>query len=82
MGTLLPLPQKGAQQPHAFWPMSIVDEGRPRPRPHCVTWGSSSPKTQGSSSPRSGTPTPNFRPMYRLLWPRSPISATADLLLL
>jgi len=45
---------------------------RPRPRPHCVRWGRSSP-AKGYS-----TPSPLFGPC--LLWPRSPISATAELL--
>jgi len=32
-----------------LWPNGLMDEdatwyaGRPRPRPHCVTWGASSP---------------------------------------
>jgi len=35
------------------------NEGRPRPRPHCVTWG--------SRSPRKGTVCSIFGPC--LLWP-------------
>ena len=42
----------------------------PRPRPHCIKRGPSSPR-KGHSSP------PLFCPC--LLWPRSPISATAAL---
>jgi len=73
--------KKGHNLPH-FWPMFIVakrldgsryhlDGGRPRPRPHCVTWRSTFP------TPKTGT-APIFGPC--LLWPRSPISATAELL--
>ena len=64
-----PAPPKKGHSPHTFgpcllWPSSWMDqdaiwyEGKPRPRPHCVTWGSSFPH-QGHS--------PNFRPC--LLWP-------------
>jgi len=43
----------------------------PRPRPHCVR--------RGPSFPARGTQqTPFFGPC--LLWPRSPVSATAELL--
>jgi len=42
---------------------------RPRPRPHCIR--------RGPSSPRKGHSI-LFGPC--LLWPRSPISATAELL--
>jgi len=45
---------------------------RPRPEPHCVRRGPSSP-TKEAQQP------PSFRPMS-ILWPRSPISATAELL--
>jgi len=54
----------GAQHPlilaHVLWPNGCMAQdatrygGRPRPRPHCVTWGPGSPK-KGSA--------PNFRPM-------------------
>jgi len=44
---------------------------RPRPRPHCIRRGPSSPQ-KGHSIP------PLFGPC--LLWPRSPISASAELL--
>jgi len=44
---------------------------RPRPRPHCIR--------RGPSSPRRGTAPPLFGPC--LLWPRPPILATAELLL-
>jgi len=46
---------------------------RPRPRPHCVRRGPSSP-AKGAQQPA---------PLFGacLLWPRSPISATAELLL-
>jgi len=47
--------------------------GRPRPRPHCVIWGSSIWK--GAQRP------PSFWPMS-IVAKRSPISATAELLLL
>jgi len=53
MGTQLPLPKKGAKppifSPCLLWPNGSMDQdatwckGRPWPRPHCVTWGSSSP---------------------------------------
>jgi len=49
--------------------------GRPRPRPHCITWGPSSPRTQ------RGTAACTFRAMS-IVTKRSPISATAELLLL
>ena len=91
--------------------------GRPRPRPHCVTWESSSPKRGtaphflvhvncGKTAGLTKTPlntevdlgsghvelhgVPALRqrgtavpPLFGpcLLWPRSPISATAELLL-
>jgi len=45
---------------------------RPQPRPHFVTWGPSSPKR--------GTAAPTFRPVS--MAKRSPISATAELLLI
>ena len=62
-----PPPKKGAQQPPLFgpcllWPNGWMDQdttwygGRPRPRPHCVRWGPSSPP-KGHSSPS------NVRPM-------------------
>jgi len=44
---------------------------RPRPRPHCIRRGPSSPRKGNSSPPLFGR---------CLLWPRSPISATAELL--
>ena len=40
-----------------LWPNDLMDEdatwyeGRPRPRPHCVTWGLSSLLQKGHSSP-------------------------------
>jgi len=49
--------------------------GRPRPRPHCVRWGPSSPHGKGHCSPP-----PAFRPMS-IVAKRSPILATAELLL-
>ena len=48
-------------------------EGRPRSRPHCVRWRPSTPPRKGHSS---GT----FRPIS-VVAKRSPISATAELLL-
>jgi len=50
-------------------------EGRPRPRPLCVTWGSSI-----QLPPKGAHPPPNFRPMS-IVAKRSPISATAEHLL-
>jgi len=71
-------PQKtGTPTPSNFWPVSIVakwlDGCRPRPRPHCTR--------RGPSSRERGTAAPP--PIFGLclLWPRSPISATAELLL-
>ena len=46
---------------------------RPQPRPHCVRWGPSSSSRKGHSSP------PRLFGLC-LLCPRSPISATAELL--
>jgi len=50
--------------------------GKPRPRPHCIRRGPQTP-----SSPRKGH---SSRPLFGpcLLWPRSPISTTAELLFL
>ena len=55
-------PRKKAHPPPSnFLPMAIVDEdatsyrSRPRPRPHCIR--------QGPSSPRKGTAAPSYRPM-------------------
>ena len=54
-----------------LWPNSWMNQdatqygGRPRPKPHCITRGPSSPKGAVSSSPKRSTP--NFRPC--LLWP-------------
>ena len=47
-------------------------EGRPRPRPHCVRWGPSSPAERGTAPP-------SFRPMS-VVAKRSPISATTEYL--
>jgi len=77
-----PPPLKGAQPPifgsWLLWPNGWMDEdatwyeSRPRPRPHCIRRGPNSAR-KGHSSPRL------FGPC--LLWPRSRISATAELLL-
>ena len=68
-------PQKGAQLPTIFglcllWPNGWIDQdatwygGMPRPRPHCVRWGLSSPMERGTAAP------PTFRPIsIVLLWP-------------
>jgi len=81
-GDPAPVPKKEAQ-PSNFWPMSVVAKrlddqdatwykGRPRPRPHCVTWVPSSPH------PKRGTATsPNFWPMS-IVGERSPILVTAE----
>jgi len=75
-------PRKKAHPPQRnfgsclFWPNGWMDEdtawygSRPRPRPHCTI--------RGPSSRERGTAAPFFCPC--LLWPRSPISATAELL--
>ena len=79
-----PSPKRGHSSPPLFGPCLLcpngwIDqdatwyEGRPRSRRHCVRWGSSSPK-RGQSTPR-------FRSMS-IVTKRSPISATAELLLL
>jgi len=47
--------------------------GRPRPRRHCVRWGPSSPFPKGAQPPK-------FR-STSIVAKRSPISATAELLL-
>jgi len=63
-----PPPKRGHSIPPTFplfspcllWPNSWIDRdatwymGRPRPRPHCVRWGPSSPK-KGHSSPHFWT---------------------------
>jgi len=64
--------------PCLLWLNGWMDEdatwygSRPRLRPHCVRWGPSSPGKGHSSPP----------PLFGLclLWPLSPISATAELL--
>jgi len=76
-------PQKGSGAPNfgpcLLWSNGWMDqygtwhEGMPRPRRHCVRWGPSSPRERGTAAP------PLFGPY--LLWPRSLISATAELLL-
>jgi len=75
--------KKGTPPPNfglcLLWPNGWMDEDatwyrrRPRPKPHCVR--------RGPSSPAKGAQQPSrlFGPC--LLWPRSPISATAELLL-
>ena len=63
--------------PCLLWPNGWMDQdatwygGRPRPRPHCIRRGPSSP-LKGQSIPSLFCPC--------LLWPWSPISATAGLL--
>jgi len=47
-------------------------EGRPRPRPHYVTWGPSSPPSKEGAEP-----SPNFR-LMSIAAKRSPISAAVD----
>jgi len=80
-GNLLPFPKKGTQPPTIFgpcmlWPNGWMDQNatwykdRPRPRPHCVTWGPSSPSHKGHSPQ-------NIWPMS-IVARRSPISATAE----
>ena len=82
MGTQLLLPKKGVEppvfSPCPLWSNGCMDqdatwcEGKPRPRPHCITWGPSLPSNRGTA--------PNFRPMS-IVAERSPISATAEHLL-
>jgi len=78
-GDPAPPPQRGAEPPPQIFspcllrPNGWIDEastwhgGRPQPRRRCIRWVPSAPR-KGHS-----TPPP-------LLWPRSPISATAELL--
>jgi len=60
-----------------LWANGWIDEdatwygSRPRPRPHCIRRGPSSAQNRHSSPHLFGP---------CLLWPRSPISATAELL--
>jgi len=56
------------------WIKMKLPHGRARPRPHCVRWGP-------CSSTERGTAAPVFRPMP-IVANRSPVSATAELLLL
>jgi len=77
MRTQHPSP-KGAQPPICLlWPNGWIDENatwyvsRPWPRPHCIRRGLSYLQKGHSSPPLFGA---------CLLWPRSPISATAELL--
>jgi len=51
---------------------ATCDGGRPRPRPHCVRWGPSSPR-KGHSSPRRFGPC-----ILSRVAKRSPISATFE----
>ena len=77
-------PSHEGSQPPIFvqcplWPNDRMDEdttwygSRPQPRPHCIKRGPISYARKGHSSPHL------FGPC--LLWPRSLISATAELLL-
>ena len=79
MGTQ-PLPKKGVEPPN-FRPMSVVSKrpdgsrwhlawSGPWSRPHCIR--------RSPCFRERGTAVPVFGPC--LLWPRSPISATAELL--
>jgi len=78
---LHPLP-RGTAAPNLdrclLWSNGWIDqdgtwyEGRPRPRPHCVTWGPSSPAQKGAQ--------PLFWAMS-IVAKRSPISAIAEHLL-
>jgi len=82
MWTQLP-PEKGHTHPHPvfgprlLWPNGWIDEdaawygSRPRPRRHFTR--------QGPSSRKRGTAAPLFA-AHCLLWPRSPILATAEVL--
>jgi len=62
-----------------LWPNAWTDQdetwhaSRPRPWPHCVRWGPSSP-------PQKGSRAPNFWPLS-IVAKRSPILATTDHLL-
>jgi len=61
-----PAPKSGTApnfQPCLLWPSGWMDQdatwygGMPRPRRHCVRWGSSYPQKRGTQQP------PTFRPM-------------------
>jgi len=70
----------GEWHPTLLWPNGWMDEdatwygSRHRRRPHCIRRLSSAPRKGHSNPPRLLGPC--------LLWPRSPISATAELLFL
>jgi len=74
-GNPAPLPQEGAQLPIfgpcLLWPNGWMDQDatwygcRPRPRPHCVRWG--------TQIPLKGAKLPNFQPMS-IVSKRSPMS--------
>ena len=82
-GDQLPLPKEGGRAPIfgpcLLWPNRWMDQGatwhggRPRTRRHCVRWGPSSPPLRKGHSIA-----PSLGHVY--IWPRSPISATAELL--
>jgi len=61
-----------------LWPNGWMDQdatwygARPRPKPHCVRWGPSSPTERDTSAP-------TFRPIS-IVAERSPISTAAELL--
>ena len=67
--------------PMSIWPNDLMDEdatwygSRPRPRPHCRGLSNRIPALR-----ERGTATPPYLFGPCLLWPRSPISATAELL--
>jgi len=82
-GDPAPPPRKGHTphpifSPRVLWRNGWEDEdatwygSTSRPRPHCVRQGPSSPNERGTAAP------PLFGPC--LLWPRSTISAAAELL--
>ena len=72
-------PLKGHSPPNfdscLLWPNGWIDQdatwykGKPRPRPHCVTWGASSPSKNGHSPPIFGPCLfwPNGRPSRLVL---------------
>jgi len=88
---------QGAQQPHfstrLLWPNGWIDQdatwcrGGPRPTRHCIRWGPSSNNGKGHTHTHTpngkGHSSPHFLAhVYLIVVKRSPISATAELLLL
>jgi len=83
-GDPAPLLQKGAEPPSSFRPMPIVAKrlngsrchwygGRPRPRRHCVRWGSSSPPPKKKVRGHSPQFSANVRCSQTAEWTKMPL---------